>query len=44
MQTAVINATDSFSARRVFEQQNPQCKILGSPSEIRRPANENRRP
>ena len=44
MQTAVITATDPSSARRIFEQQNPKCKILGTPSEVRPPANARRRP
>lgn len=35
MQRTTIQATDSFVARRIFEQQNPGCKIFGTPREIR---------
>lgn len=31
----VIQATDTVMARRVFEQQNPGCKIVSAPREIR---------
>jgi len=34
-QRTVIQATDSTMARRIFEQQNPQCKIVSTPREIR---------
>lgn len=32
---AVIQAPDSVTARRIFEQQNPQCKVVSTPREIR---------
>ena len=34
-QRAIIQATDTTMARRIFEQQNPQCKIVSAPREIR---------
>lgn len=35
MQRTIIQATDHFVARRIFEQQNPQCRMVGTPREIR---------
>ncbi len=32
---AIIQATDTVMARRIFEQQNPGCKVVASPKEIR---------
>lgn len=34
-QRAIIQASDTVMARRIFEQQNPQCKVLAAPREIR---------
>jgi hypothetical protein len=34
-QRTLISATDPLTARRIFEQQNPQCAIFGSPKELR---------
>ena len=31
----VIRANDSIMARRIFEQQNPQCKVVANPREIK---------
>ena len=31
----IIQAPDPVMARRIFEQQNPGCKIVGTPREIR---------
>jgi hypothetical protein len=35
MQRAIIQASDTVMARRIFEQQNPQCKVVSAPREIR---------
>lgn len=35
MQRVVIQATDPYMAKRIFEQQNPGCKIVSAPREIR---------
>lgn len=35
MQTMTVQATDTVMARRIFEQQNPGCRIAGTPREIR---------
>lgn len=34
-QRTIIQASDTVMARRIFEQQNPGCKIMGTPREIR---------
>lgn len=34
MQRTTIQATDTVTVRRIFEQQNPQCKLVGSPRAI----------
>jgi len=34
-QFTVISASDPYTARRIFEQQNPKCRIFGSPKELR---------
>lgn len=34
-QRITVQASDSVMARRIFEQQNPQCKIASTPREIR---------
>jgi len=34
-QRAIIQANDSIMARRIFEQQNPQCKVVANPREIK---------
>lgn len=34
-QKAVIRAADSIMARKLFEQQNPGCRIVSTPREIR---------
>ena len=34
-QRTVIQANDSIMARRIFEQQNPQCKVVANPREIK---------
>jgi len=34
-QRVIIQASDSIMARRIFEQQNPQCKVVATPREIR---------
>lgn len=34
-QHAIIQATDPMTARRIFEQQNPGCKVVSAPREIR---------
>ena len=34
-QKATVQATDSVMARRIFEQQNPQCKVVSTPREVR---------
>ena len=34
-QRTIIQASDTTMARRIFEQQNPQCKIVAAPREIR---------
>ena len=31
----IIQANDSITARRIFEQQNPECKVVANPREIR---------
>jgi hypothetical protein len=33
-QRAIIQASDSVMARRIFEQQNPGCKVVSTPREI----------
>ena len=35
MQSAITQATDSFMPQRIFEQQNPGCKIVSTPREIK---------
>ena len=30
-----IRANDTTMARRIFEQQNPQCKVVANPREIK---------
>jgi len=32
---AIIQANDSIMTQRIFEQQNPQCKVVSNPREIR---------
>jgi len=34
-QRAIVTATDATMARKIFEQQNPQCKVSGSPREVK---------
>lgn len=34
VQQTIITATDAYVARRIFQQQNPQCKITGGPREV----------
>jgi len=34
-QYAIIQASDTIMARRIFEQQNPGCKVMAAPREIR---------
>ena len=31
----IVQATDTVMARKIFEQQNPGCKIVATPREIR---------
>jgi hypothetical protein len=33
-QHTVITATDSVMGRRIFEQQNPACKVVSTPKEM----------
>jgi len=33
-QRAYVNASDTVMARRIFEQQNPACKIVSSPKDV----------
>lgn len=35
IQRTTVQASDTIMARRIFEQQNPGCKIVGTPREIR---------
>ncbi len=35
MQRTIVQASDPVMARRIFEQQNPQCRVAGTPREIR---------
>jgi hypothetical protein len=34
-QMTTVQASDSFTARRIFNQQNPGCKITSLPTEVR---------
>jgi len=34
-QKTTVSASDSFTARRIFNQQNPGCKIISVPTEVR---------
>ena len=34
-QKTTVQASDSFTARRIFTQQNPGCKIISAPTEVR---------
>ena len=34
-QKTVVQATDPHTARKIFEQQNPGCRIWGAPQEVR---------
>jgi hypothetical protein len=38
-QKTIVQASDPHTARRIFDQQNPGCAIVGSPRELR-PADE----
>lgn len=33
-QRALIHASDTVMARRLFEQQNPACKVVASPKDV----------
>jgi hypothetical protein len=33
-QYTVVTATDSVMARRIFEQQNPACKVVSTPKDV----------
>lgn len=33
-QRTIITATDSVTARRLFEQQNPACKVNSTPKDV----------
>lgn len=35
MHRTIVQATDTVMARRIFEQQNPGCKIVATPREVR---------
>lgn len=35
MQRAIVQATDSMTARRIFEQQNPATRVASQPREVR---------
>jgi hypothetical protein len=35
-QKTTVSASDSFTARRIFTQQNPGCKITSLPLEVRK--------
>lgn len=34
-QRTTVQASDSVMARRIFEQQNPQCRVVATPREIK---------
>lgn len=34
-QKMIIQATDPVMARKIFEQQNPGCRVVSTPREIR---------
>jgi hypothetical protein len=34
-QRTTVQASDSVMARRIFEQQNPECRVVGTPREIK---------
>jgi hypothetical protein len=35
-QKTTVQASDSFTARRIFTQRNPGCKIITVPTEVRK--------